>query len=157
MTVFLLDLLEVAIIGLVSAILMTLVEFPFWKKWGMEGIAEWQINLVLVQKLLARFKEQDQIGLSWMIASHWLHGAIAGLTFWFILPIVSSLIPIAQVLITLDAVIYSLILWFIFLVIGRRAFESIGRIRITNLGLFSSLLSMLVYGFFLGFLLLTTF
>ncbi len=157
MAVPLLDLLGVAVIGLVSAILMTLFEFPFWKKWGMEGNADWQVNLVMVSKLLARFNGHNQPGLSWVMASHLLHGVAAGIAFWLLLPLVSSIVPIAEGSILLETIAYSLVLWFLFLVLARRTFESAGGILITNRGLFVSLLSMIVYGFFLGFLLLFTF
>jgi hypothetical protein len=157
MVTFPFDLIIVVTIGLVSAAIMTLFEFPFWKKWGMEGVAEWQVNLVMVSKLFTRFNEINQPGLSWIIASHLTHGITAGIAFWLLFPLISSIVPIIWDSIIIGAITYSIVLWFLFLVLGRKTFESAGRIRITNCGLFFSFLSMLVYGFFLGLLLLLTF
>jgi hypothetical protein len=157
MVTFAFDLIGIAAIGFVSAVIMTLFEFPFWRKWGMEGAAEWQINLVMVSKLLARSNGFDQPGLSWVIASHLSHGITAGIAFWLVFPLFSSLVPIIGSSILIGSIAFSFVLWFLFLVLGRRTFESAGGIRITSRGLFFSLLSMLVYGFFLGLLLILTF
>ena len=151
------DLVGVAFIGLVSAVLMTLFEFPFWKKWGMEGTADWQVNSVMVSKLLGRPKGPNQPRLSWTIASHLSHGVVAGIAFWLLFPVFFTLIPVANVLILFETIVYGIVLWFLFLVLGRRTFESLGGVRITRRGLWGSLLSLIVYGFFLGLLLLVTF
>jgi len=51
----LLELLAECFAGLVAAICMTLVEVPFRKKWGMEGVAEWQVNAVMGVVVFAIF------------------------------------------------------------------------------------------------------
>jgi len=157
MAILMLDLLGVSIFGLVSAVLMTLVETPFWKKWGMEGMTEWQVNSVMVSKLFGKSKEINQPELSWTIASHLLHGVAAGIVVRLLLPTLFWLVPVSKMSMLLDAVVYSVALWAFFLVWGRRKFESVGRIQITSRGLLCSLLSMIVYGIFLGIMLPFTF
>ena len=61
MAILLLDLLDVAGFGLLSAILMTIVGIPFWRKWGMEGMTDWQVNAVMVSKLLRKPKTTNKI------------------------------------------------------------------------------------------------
>ena len=50
----LLDLVGAGLAGLAAGLLMTLFEIPFWGKWGLEGVAEWQVNLVIVYGVLLR-------------------------------------------------------------------------------------------------------
>lgn len=149
----LLELLESSAFGLLSAILMTIVETLFWRKWGMEGIAEWQINSVMASKFLRMTNPK----LKWTIASHWIHGIAAAIIFPLLLSPIMQAIPIAKTSIVADCVVYTFILWVIFLVLGRRTFESMGQIHITRFGLLSSLLSMMIYGISLGILLSATF
>jgi hypothetical protein len=131
---------------------MTLFEFPFWKIWGMDGVAEWQTNWVIISKLARvgpnRFREPR---ISWTLALHMWHGTAAGIVFGLLLPYLIML-PVGSVSILLDAVIYSAVLWVIFMLAPRRAFESAGGIRISDRGLSVALASHLVFGIFLGLL-----
>ena len=155
MAILLLDLLDASGIGLLGAIIMTLVGIPFWRKWGMEGMTDWQVNAIMVSKLLRKSKTTNQ--LSWIIASLFSHGIAAAIALRLLLPIFFWSIPISKMSILLDSVVYSLILWAIFLVLGRGTYESAGGIRITNRGLLSSLLCLIIYGIILGTLLPLTF
>ena len=146
------DLVWAGIVGLVSALLMTLFEYPFWKKWGMEAVVEWQVNWVMVSMLNKRWKFMQKPILSWTIASHISHGIAAGIAFRLLLPIFFALIPFAKFSVVFDAIVYGIVLWILFNVLGRRSIESAGGIRITNRGLIGSLLSDIVYGIFLGLL-----
>ena len=146
------EIILAGIIGLFSAALMTLFEYPFWKKWGMSAVGEWQLNWVMVSRLDKKWKAMKQPILSWTIASHLSHGVVAGIAFRLLLPFFFLLIPFAKVSILLDAVVFSVVLWLSFTVLGRRTFESAGGIKITNRGLLGALLSDVIYGFFLGLL-----
>ena len=48
-----LGLVRAGLAGLAAGVLMTLFEIPFWKKWGLEGVAEWQVNAVMVSVLIS--------------------------------------------------------------------------------------------------------
>ncbi len=132
---------------------MTLFEFPFWKKWGMRGAAEWQTNWVIFSTLAKldsnRIREPR---ISWTITLHLWHGTAAGIVFGLLLPVL-TLLPAGSFSVLLDAIVYSLALWVIFMLAPRRAFESAGGTRISNRSLFVALASHLVYGIFLGLLL----
>ena len=45
--------------GFVSTAVMTVLEIPFWKRWGLTGILEWHENQILTCKFfrLAFFKK----------------------------------------------------------------------------------------------------
>jgi hypothetical protein len=156
MSIILFDLIEISAFGFLSSAFMTLVEIPFWKKWGMEGVADWQVNQVMVSRLIRKTKTTNQVGPSWIIASKLLHGAAAGLVFRLLLPIFFWLIPISKTLTIPDGIIYGIILWAIFLFGGRRIFESAGGIKMTRGGLLCGLLALLIYGIFLGLFLPVT-
>src|SRR2546428_11155004 len=70
------NVLLAAIAGLGAVILMTLFEFPFWKKWGLEGVAEWQMNSVIVSKTARRSRRTAESPISWMIGGHFFHGTV---------------------------------------------------------------------------------
>jgi len=143
------DVLLAAIAGFGAAILMTLFEFPFWRNWGLDGVAEWQMNLVIISKISRRSSREQHLPISWVIGGHLFHGTVAGVVFGLLLPVI-ALIPTSKLTIVLSAMLYSTILWLIFSIMLRRTFEAVGGIRISNRGIFVALLSHLVYGFFLG-------
>ena len=138
-----------AIAGFGAAILMTLFELPFWKKWGLEGVAEWQMNSVIVSKTVRRSRRTAEAPISQMIGGHLFHGTVAGILFGLFLPFIAPLAT-SMLAILLAALLYSSVLWAIFSIMLRGRFEAAGGVRISNRGVLVALLSHLVYGFFLG-------
>ncbi len=118
----------------------------------MEAVVEWQVNWVMVSVLNKRWKSLRKPILSWTIASHISHGIAAGIAFRLLIPVFFTLIPFSKFSIIFDAVVYGIVLWILFNVLGRKTIESAGGIRITNRGLLGSLLSDIIYGIFLGLL-----
>ncbi len=145
-------LLGAAFAGLVGGVFMTLFEFPFWKAWGMNGVAEWQSNWVILSKLTRASPDRTrEPRISWTIILHLWHGVAAGIVFGLLLPVLSML-PGGNFSVLLDAVVYSIALWIIFMFAPRRALESAGGTRISDRGLLVALASHFVYGVFLGLL-----
>ena len=145
-------LLGAAFAGLVAAAVMTLFEFPFWKIWGMNGVAEWQTNWVIISKLTREPSNRIQSPrISWTIALHLWHGVAAGIVFGLLLPFLTVL-PTGSISVLLDAVVYSVALWIIFMIAPRKAFESAGGTPISNCSLLVALASHFVYGISLGLL-----
>lgn len=138
--------------GLASGILMTLSEYPFWRRWGMEGVGEWQVDTVIYSKIILRRPSLIvEPGFPWKtIATHLLNGVIASVAFRLLLPLFYVFIPDARLSIVYDTTVYSFVLWILFPVMGRTTFETLGQIKISNRGLLVSLLSHVVYGVFLG-------
>jgi hypothetical protein len=142
-----------AFFGLVSATFMTLVESFFWRLWGMSGVSEWQMNWVTLSVLgiISVDGENREPKASWKVTvSHLIHGMAASIVFFLLLSILISVFPFARASTILDAMVYSLILWIIFSVALKRAYERAGGIHIFRRGILVSLLSHCVYGFFLG-------
>jgi len=149
------NLVAAALLGLVSAAFMTLTEFPFWRRWGMSGVAEWQVNWVTLSilRIISVDGGNKQPKASWkVITSHLIHGMAASVVFVLILPTLLSVISIAGTSIVLDAMAYSLALWVIFSVVLKRVYERARGIHILRRGMLVSLLSHCVYGFVLGLL-----
>ena len=73
-----LGLVGAGLAGLAAGVLMTMFEIPFWKKWGMEGVAEWQVNAVMVSVLIRRFTRR-RAGALMAVAMHLFHAAVLGI------------------------------------------------------------------------------
>ena len=145
-------LLGAALAGLVSAVFMTLFEFLFWRRWGMNGVAEWQSNWTIISKLTrGNSSKIRQPRISWAVSLHLWHGVAAGIVFGLLLPYL-TLLPAGNLSVLLDAVVYSVALWILFMLAPRRAFESAGGTRISDRSLSVALASHVVYGIFLGLL-----
>jgi hypothetical protein len=144
----LLELLAACLAGLVAAICMTQVEIPFWKKWGVERVAEWQVNSVIVWVLIRKFT-QGPAGSSMSVAMHVFHGAALGSLFRVLLDLsqTTTLLPVYPV-------VYSCLLWIVSPFLTRRSFESAGGFRITRRRLAVSSIAHIIYGIFLVLLIL---
>jgi uncharacterized protein YacL len=128
---------------------MTLFEIPFWRKGGMEGVAEWQVNSVIVWVLIRRFT-QRRVVISMSVAMHLFHGAVLGALFLVLLYWLqtATILPMSLVY----ALVYSVLLWIVSPYLTRNLFASLGGFRITREGLTVSLLGHVIYGIFLGLL-----
>jgi hypothetical protein len=146
------ELVGAAAAGLGAGFFMVLSELPFWTKWGMNGVGEWQVDSVIFSRiLLRRPKLIEEPGFPWKtVSTHLLNGVIASVAFRLLLPLFYLFVPDARISILYDATVYSFVLWIIFPTLGRTTFESMGQIQISNRGLLVSLLSHVVYGIFLG-------
>jgi len=146
---FVFELLGACLAGLVAAICMTIFELPFWKKWGIEGVAEWQVNSVIVSMLLRKFSNRS-VSISMSVGMHLVHGAALGIVFRVLLALLGTAIPASSILIY--AIVYSGILWIISPFLSRSLFERAGGFRMTKRGLAVSFLAHGVYSVFLGLL-----
>jgi hypothetical protein len=135
--------------GLVATICMTLFEFPFWKKYGLGGVAEWQINIVMVSIFIRRFKVR-KAATSMAVAMHLLHGIILGMLFRLIL--FFSGITLTTSLALIYAIAYSTLLWIFSPYLTRNIFESHGGFSMTPTGLKTSFVAHIIYGVALGLL-----
>ena len=146
---FLLGLLAACLAGLVAAICMTLVEIPFWRKWGIEGVAEWQVNSVIVWVLIRKFTRRGVV-TSMSVAMHLFHGAVLGPL--FLAPLYLSKTATVLPMILVYALAYSVLLWIFSPYLTRNLFASVGGFRMTREGLTVSFLAHVIYGIVLGFL-----
>jgi len=119
-----LELVWGAIAGLFATIVMTLVEIPFWKKWGFQGVAEWQINWVIVSSMNNKWKKITKPKLAWTLGSHLLHGILAGIVFGILFPIFLFVRGLPKESALWIGLLYGMGLWFLFVYSSRVAFES---------------------------------
>jgi len=118
----------------------------------MNGVAEWQSNWIIISKLTrGNSSKIREPRISWTVSLHLWHGVATGIVFGLLLPYL-MLLPAGNLSVLLDAVVYSVALWILFMLAPRRAFESGGGTRISDLSLSIALASHLVYGIFLGLL-----
>ena len=128
--------------GLVSTGVMSLVEYPIWRKWGVEGVSEWHLNQVMIGRIMHR---SPQTVVLQGIILHFLHGGLAGIVFALLLSEVPN-IP------TFEAgIMFGLLLWIIALIIMR----PVTGVEFWHhpLGLPAILVSLfghILYGMFLG-------
>src|SRR5438552_15502816 len=146
---FVFELLGACFIGLVAAICMTLVELPFWKIWGIEGVAEWQVNSVIVSMFIRKFSNR-RVSIPKSVGMHLLHAAALRIVFRALLTSQGTTIQASSVL--AYAIVYSVVLCIISPFLTRSLFEREGGFRITKRGLAVRFRAHHVYGFSLGLL-----
>ena len=90
---------------------MTLTEWIFWKKWGLQGVLEWHEN----QMLISRFLKLDKKRLHFLgiFGLHFLNGALGGLGLVLALYLILALNNIPLIVLAAG---YGFILWIITLV-----------------------------------------
>ena len=116
----------------------------------MEGVAEWQVNAVIVSVLIRRLT-QRRVGTSMSVAMHLIHGAALGIVFRLLLLALPGTAILSSSVVGY-AIVYSIVLWIISPFLTRRFFERSGGFRMTRKGLAVSFLAHNVYGVFLGLL-----
>ena len=129
--------------GIIATLGMSLVEYPIWRHWGLDGVAEWHLN----QAIVARFTRkpvEDAVVEGLLL--HFAHGAIAGLIFsWTLTMLPLTISPI------LLGLMFGTLLWLISMTITK---------PITGTGVFGEpstsillvcgIVGHLVYGLLLG-------
>jgi len=138
------EVLKGFIVGLISTAVMSLLEYPIGRRWGLEMVTEWHLNQVTAGRLLRR--SPDTVFVQGLLF-HFLHGGIAGIVF------VIALILDPNVSIIDAAVGFGLVLWVVSLFI----FEPVTGVRLRGHPLgpspfIVSLAGHILYGVSLGLL-----
>ena len=98
--------MELAIQGLIAGIVatsvMTLVEIPSWKRWGLQGVFEWHEN----QSITTYLTRKTGVNFYGIFGLHFLNGTLGGLAFPFIGSYMVPFIPLIQ-----SGIIYGAVLW----------------------------------------------
>jgi hypothetical protein len=85
---------------------MTILEIPFWKRWGLTGILEWHENQILSIKFLRL--SPSNIHFAGIFFLHFLNGSIGGvgiLLVMVLLPFLTEIHPLVL------GPLYGLLLW----------------------------------------------
>jgi len=139
--------------GLFSTLMMTFFEFPFWRKWGLEGVLEWHENQVLYSKFFKT--DVTQINFSGLFLLHFVNGGLGGIGFYYLLTLIPSLITVAVFV----GIIYGLLLWVLTLLPIHKPITGIDPFK-HPLGLgpaITSLTGHILYGVILSVLILQIF
>jgi hypothetical protein len=138
--------------GLFSTLLMTFVELPSWKKWGLRGVLEWHENQIITSKVFKLSSEKNHfIGI---FAFHFLNGGLGGIGFLLALWIFPA--SISHIL--LSATIYGLFLWIVTLAPIHKPITGIP-LWSHPLGHYPALTSLaghIIYGISLGYFFMNT-
>jgi hypothetical protein len=96
--------------GLVATLVMTLLEIPAWRRFGLRGVLEWHENQVLSTKFF-RLSESD-LHIKGIFLLHFANGGLGGIGFALAL----TLFPFALSDLILSAIGYGLFLWLVTLI-----------------------------------------
>ena len=136
--------------GLFSTLMMSIFEFPFWRKWGLEGVLEWHENQVLYSKFFRT--DRAKINFPGLLFLHFVKGGLGGIGFYFLLTLSPSLIT----MLFFVGILYGLVLWVLTLLPIHKPITGIDPLK-HPLGLgpaITSLTGHLVYGVILSALMM---
>jgi len=136
--------------GLFSTLMMTFFEFPFWRKWDLEGVLEWHENQVLYSKFFRT--DRTKINFTGLFFLHFVNGGLGGIGFYFLLTLIPSLITVMFFV----GILYGLVLWVLTLLPIHKPITGIDPLK-HPLGLgpaITSLTGHLVYGVILSALMM---
>ena len=96
--------------GFVSTGAMTILEIPFWKRWGLTGILEWHENQILTCKL---FRLSNNLHFWGIFLLHFLNGSLGGIGLLLAFILIPTLkeIPLLPL-----GLLYGFFLWILTLV-----------------------------------------
>jgi hypothetical protein len=100
--------------GLISTTIMTMLEIPFLRIWGIQGILEFHENQILVSNLIKKFKRTENNSTSYIgiFLLHIINGTLAALVFPFVYLFSTSLFFINKFSISIiTGIIYGILLW----------------------------------------------
>ena len=139
--------------GLFSTLVMSIFEFPFWRKWGLEGVLEWHENQVLYSKFFKT--DRSQINFPGLFFLHFVNGGLGGIGFYFLL----ILVPFLSTIMFFVGLFYGLVLWFLTLLPIHKPITGIDPFK-HPLGLgpvITSMIGHLLYGAIISVLMMLIF
>ena len=97
--------------GFVSTGAMTILEIPFWKRWGLTGILEWHENQILTCKLFRL--SSNNLHFWGIFLLHFLNGSLGGMGLLLAFILIPTLkeIPLLPL-----GLLYGFFLWILTLV-----------------------------------------
>ena len=134
--------------GLAATAVMTVIELPAWKRWGLRGVLEWHENQNLSKKFFRLSGEE----LHWkgIFALHFGNGGLGGVG--FVLALV--LFSFASQNLLLSGILYAIFLWVVTLIPIHKPITGITPWKHPdgNMPMLISLAGHLVYGVVLQYI-----
>ena len=113
-----LSMLYPALVGLIgggiSTLVITLIEIPSWKKWGLHGVFEWHENQIITAHLFNLSDAKRKNNFKGIFFFHFLNGSLAGIVFPYISPFLIHSTNILSF--SLLGLLYGIVLWVLTLV-----------------------------------------
>jgi len=127
--------------GLVATLVMTLIEIPVWKKFGLRGVLEWHENQVLSEKLFRL--DRSSLHVKGIFFLHFANGGLGGIGFVLVLMI----FPLAASNV-ISGISYGVFLWIVTLIPIHRPITGITPWKHPDgiIPVLTSLIGHLVYG-----------
>jgi hypothetical protein len=100
--------------GLISTTIMTMLEIPFLRIWGIQGYLEFHENQILASNLIKKFKRTENNSTSYIgiFLLHIINGTLAALVFPVVYLFSTSLFFINKFSISIiTGIIYGILLW----------------------------------------------
>ncbi|MBM3905695.1 MAG: hypothetical protein FJ354_03290 [Thaumarchaeota archaeon] len=132
--------------GLVATLVMTLIEIPAWKRFGLRGVLEWHENQVLSTKFFRL--DASKLHIKGIFLLHFVNGGLGGVGFALVLII----FPITTSSIILAGIAYGVFLWVVTLIPIHKPITGIipWRHPDGNIPMIMSLIGHLAYGGVVG-------
>jgi uncharacterized membrane protein YagU involved in acid resistance len=140
--------------GIISTAIMTLIEIPSWKRWGLHGVFEWHENQVITRRLfkLPNENNANNINFNGIFFFHFTNGILAGIAFPFIVAFFFIRLIDSFTSLLLLGTLYGFVLWIITLVPIHKTITGLSPFNhpLGHVPAFASLGGHIVYGLVLG-------
>ena len=133
------------LIGLFATLVMTLVEIPAWRRFGLRGVLEWHENQVLSARLFRL--DESRLHVKGIFFLHFANGGLGGMGFALALMVFSFAANII-----FAGIVYGIFLWLVTLVPIHKPITGITPWRHPDgaMPMITSLIGHLVYGVVIG-------
>ena len=134
------------LIGLFATLIMTLVEIPAWRRFGLRGVLEWHENQVLSTKLFRL--DESSLHVKGIFFLHFANGGLGGAGFALALMVFSFTTNII-----FAGIAYGVFLWLVTLIPIHKPITGITPWRHPDgpMPMITSLIGHLVYGVVVGY------
>ncbi len=138
-------------VGLCATIVMTIIEIPAWRKFGLRGVLEWHENQVLSTKFF-RLSGSD-LHTKGILLLHFANGGLGGFGYLLILIV----FPFAASNLILSSAAYGVFLWIVTLIPIHKPITGIIPWKHPDgyIPMITSLIGHLSYGIIMGVIFLT--
>lgn len=133
------------LIGLFATLVMTLVEIPAWRRFGLRGVLEWHENQVLSTRLFRL--DESRLHVKGIFFLHFANGGLGGMGFVLALMVFSFAANII-----FAGIVYGIFLWLVTLVPIHKPITGITPWKHPDgaMPMITSLIGHLVYGVVIG-------
>lgn len=133
------------LIGIFATLIMTLIEIPAWRRFGLRGVLEWHENQVLSVKFFRL--DESRLHVKGIFFLHFVNGGLGGVGFALALTVFSFAMNIV-----FGGIAYGVFLWLVTLIPIHKPITGITPWKHPDgvIPMIVSLIGHLVYGVIIG-------